>query len=328
MTFHCRVCDGSVVDRALKRGDGVDVLFCRRCDMGVVDPIPETTAQFYGDGYYGAGGAALAEPGGLSYADYEFTAEHSLLWLNCAVEYLGRPKRILDVGCAAGSWLANLRGSHVRAGIEVNAAAARRARERGISVIADDILAPSLLDGRLSKFDLVTAIATLEHVADFKKALKACLALLAEGGIMLFEVPLISKTRDNHDWLNGSYEHIWYPTEKALGQLGASFPGVTFAGFECFIEGYSSTYVGAAAASDGAVRTADALLDAMTTEKVDRLSPDGRCLNVAFNLVHCFRSTPGLIKSLPLLLERRCNPNLAKRLAARWAMDLGRITSS
>lgn len=328
MTFRCRVCDGMVVDRALKRGDGVNVLFCRQCDMGVVEAIPQSTAQFYEDGYYGGGESAQADSTGLSYGDYEFTAEHSLLWLSCAVECLGRPKRILDVGCATGSWLADLPGAHVRAGIEVNAAAARRARTRGISVIADDILSPSLRDCRIQKFDLVTAIATLEHVADIKQAVGACLSLLADNGVILFEVPLISATRDNRDWLNGSYEHIWYPTEAALQKLATLFPGVKFAGFECFIEGYSSTYVGAAAVSDGAVQRARALFDAMRFERLEGLSTDDRCLNVAFNLVHSFRSNLQLVENLPRLLERRCNTNLAQRLWERWAADLkGRVAA-
>ncbi len=320
MNFRCKVCDGAVVDNVLKRGDGVNVLFCMQCGMGVIESIPESTAQFYGDGYYG-GGDAQGDPGGLSYADYEFTAEHSLLWLCCAVECLGRPKRILDVGCATGSWLTDLSGAHVRAGVEVNAAAARRARARGVSVIADDILCPSLLDVRISKFDLVTAIATLEHVADIRQALKACLGLLADDGVMLFEVPLISATRDNRDWLNGSYEHIWYPTETALQKLAAYFPSVRFMGFECFIEGYSSTYIGALVISDGAAQRASMLLDVMRLGRLDGLSADEERLSVAFNLVHCFRSGRQLIENLPLLLGRRCNPNLAKRLSARWGAD-------
>ena len=107
-----------------------------------------------------------------------------------------------------------------------------------------------------------------------------------------------------------------------MENLGAFFPGVKFMGFECFIEGYSSTYIGAGAVSDGAVRRAEALLSAMRLERLDGLSADDRCLNVAFNLVHCFRSSSQVIENLPLLLERRCNSNLAKRLAARWMADL------
>jgi hypothetical protein len=68
-------------------------------------------------------------------------------------------------------------------------------------------------------FDIITSIATFEHVLDFRGVVAACLRQLAPSGVLLFEVPLISATRDDKHWYHGSYEHIFYLTISGLDRL-------------------------------------------------------------------------------------------------------------
>ena len=161
-------------------------------NMGRLQEQPADTRQFYDDDYYGGNGK-----NGGGYADYELTAEHGLLWAKLVVEALlpDPGSRILDIGCADGHLLRRLSRGYGRFGIEVNQAAAERAEASGVTIIGSDILDPTLEARYGRTFDAVTAIATFEHVLDIKEALGNSLG--TGKTVNVFEVPLISDTRDN-----------------------------------------------------------------------------------------------------------------------------------
>ncbi len=93
MNFSCNICRCRHWSRLLTRGDVRRVLFCADCGMGLIEDPPETTQQFYGNGYYGEGGNAKG------YENYAFTAEHTQLWPRIMLEILlPEGGRVLDVG--------------------------------------------------------------------------------------------------------------------------------------------------------------------------------------------------------------------------------------
>ncbi len=202
MAFHCTVCGNSEWDRRLIRGDGEAVVFCKACGMGVLEHTPASTERFYADGYYGGAKAQDAAPG-THYLAYDLTAEHTLLWARLMVEAM-RPRggRILDVGCANGFLLRRLEGRFQRFGIEVNAVAAAEAAANGVTIISSDVADPRVAG--YEQFHIVTALAVLEHVLDIRAAVAVCLDLLTPSGFLLYEVPLMSDTADDKDWVNGS----------------------------------------------------------------------------------------------------------------------------
>ena len=131
MQFSCNICGGIEVPGRETRGDGKQVLFCADCGMGVVEKPPASTDAFYADGYYHREGSE-----DLGYIDYEYTAEHGLLWVQLMVQALAPfDGSVLDVGCADGFLLHRLQGNYRRFGIEVNAAAQDQARARGVTVL-------------------------------------------------------------------------------------------------------------------------------------------------------------------------------------------------
>jgi SAM-dependent methyltransferase len=285
--------------------------------MGVVAEMPVETAEFYSDAYYQSRQASAH-----GYIDYEFTAAHSLLWAILLVEALARSGgAILDIGCATGSLLSRLKGAWRRYGIEVNASAAAAASDRGIEIIGQDVLAPGLPDSYAQAFDVITAIATFEHVRDIRAAVAASLAMLRPSGVLIFEVPVISATRDNSDWLNGSYEHIFYPTIQSIKTLFAAFPDVRLHGFETEIAGFSSTYIGVVTRDPARFSEVERLLGVMRSEDPQDLPQDEAVLNLAYNVVHNFRPTPARILRLPELLERHFTPHLGTRLMQLWHKD-------
>ena len=322
MEFHCNVCGCTQISSETTRGDGQVVLFCADCGLGVVSIPPATTDGFYEDGYYG--NATAGSPG---YSDYSFTAEHGLLWCRLIIETLAQTGgRILDVGCADGFLLHRLSGPYERFGIEVNAAAAELAAARGITIIANDVSSPSVTGGIWGKFDVIASIATFEHVLDLRGAVGICLDLLAPTGLLLFEVPLISHHRDNSDWFQSSYEHIYYPTVSGLYRLFQSFAGVHYTGFETEIKGCGSTYIGVCTRDPAVFAQAKRLFQATAQPGLDGLNVVETRLNLAYHVVHCFRPTPERVLALPALLDVAATPNLLKRLTQLWYGDSVRAT--
>jgi SAM-dependent methyltransferase len=91
-----------------------------------------------------------------------------------------RAKRILEIGAGAGTLLAELTSRYPESafeGVEVNRAAAEIARRKGLRVAdrLDDINGP---------FDLVLAVAVIEHVPSPARFLAAARRLLAPGGLL------------------------------------------------------------------------------------------------------------------------------------------------
>ena len=98
-------------------------------------------------------------------------------------------RRVLSVGCAAGATEAELvrRGLTV-VGIELNAAAAAVARQRGLTVLEGDA-ASTPVDAALGPFDCLLYGDILEHLADPERLLRAHTPLLSPKGYVVVSVP-------------------------------------------------------------------------------------------------------------------------------------------
>jgi 2-polyprenyl-3-methyl-5-hydroxy-6-metoxy-1,4-benzoquinol methylase len=96
--------------------------------------------------------------------------------------------RLLDVGCGSGTYLRAMRdlGWEV-CGVEVNAEAARLARERWGLDVRQGTLEEAGLPG--SEFDVITFWHTLEHLPSPRRALAECRRLLRPGGLIMLETP-------------------------------------------------------------------------------------------------------------------------------------------
>jgi SAM-dependent methyltransferase len=125
-------------------------------------------------------------------------------WRYCRILELlsGEPvNRVLDIGCGIGTLLSLLPTTTERFGIELSAAAAEVARQRGIQILSyEDLQKPHLRHS----FDLVTAVDVVEHTQELTRLRQHfCEALRPGGRLILLTGDLESRPAR---WL-GRY---WY----------------------------------------------------------------------------------------------------------------------
>jgi len=91
-------------------------------------------------------------------------------------------KRVLDIGCGTGTFLAMLPPEMERFGIEPSRAAADRARDKGIRIVQYDDLDTLELH---NSFDLVTVIDVVEHTKDLEQLRRQIVGALRPGGTVI-----------------------------------------------------------------------------------------------------------------------------------------------
>jgi methionine biosynthesis protein MetW len=102
--------------------------------------------------------------------------------------------RVLEVGCATGyvgRVLRDQKGCEV-SGLEVDAEAARAAREGGLTVLEGSLEDPAFRASVRGPFDVVIAADVLEHLADPGPVLEHFKRWLAPGGFVIIAVPNIA----------------------------------------------------------------------------------------------------------------------------------------
>lgn len=198
---------------------GYDVVVCGTCGCGFADRIPP---QPHFDAYY----AALSK-----YEYHQRDGEESpydrarldLVADDLAPLVPSADARILDVGCATGRLLANLRsrgyGNVVGLDPSPGCAAAAR-RLYGLEVRTGTLAA---LPEGLGPVDVIVLVGVLEHLHDVDAALHAVRGLLVDGGVVYVEVPDVLGFAD---WENAPYqdfstEHVAFYSPESLATLMA-----------------------------------------------------------------------------------------------------------
>ena len=119
----------------------------------------------------------------------------------------GNSRRLLDIGCAGGDFLAEMQAHGFEvAGVEFDEAAATVARERGLTVTTGPF--PQVVAKLDGTYDAVTMRHVLEHLPDPSGALRASRELLAPRGVLLITTPRIDGLLPR---LAGPY---WYPLDQ------------------------------------------------------------------------------------------------------------------
>lgn len=198
---------------------GYEVVVCDRCGAGYADGIPDQRAF---DRYYRE--MSKYEYHQREGAESPFDATRLALIADLIAPRLPDPQvRILDVGCATGRLLEELRqrGFPAVMGLDPSPACAAAAeRLYGIPVLN---LTLAELSEREERFDLVIVVGVLEHLEDLAEAFVQLRRILVPGGLVYVEVPDATTFADwpNAPFQDFSTEHINFFAPQSLANLFA-----------------------------------------------------------------------------------------------------------
>ncbi len=142
-------------------------------------------------------------------------------------KYHVKPKRLLDVGCGHGLFLASAKNFLIETvGVDYQSQATHYARDQfGLNIIEGDFR--SLSDeGSLPEkhFDIITSWHCLEHDRDPLAYMKGITKLLTTDGKVLIAVPNVRTPgmkimREDWVWCQQPYVHVFHFTEKSIALL-------------------------------------------------------------------------------------------------------------
>ena len=196
---------------------GYNVVVCGRCGGSYADGIPDQPAfdRYYRD----MSKYEYAQRGG---AESEYDSRRLALIANIIAPHIESPDvRILDVGCASGRLLANIRdrGFARVTGLDPSPACATAAARLYSVHVRTMTLAEIARAGE--NFDVVIMVGVLEHLRDLDGAFDHLRALLSDTGLLYVEVPDVTAFAD---WPNAPYqdfstEHINFFSPISLSNL-------------------------------------------------------------------------------------------------------------
>ena len=182
MSFRACVVCGTADPQWQFRKNGHDMVACGACGCLYVgeDPAGIDFEALYGQAYYSGGSDAV-------FADYvgqqaarRAQARFKLATLRYLPPRVPRSGRLLDVGCAAGFFLAEARAHYEVQGVELSAWSSQYARERlQLPVFTGTLQQAALPDDH---FDVVTLWDVIEHVPDPVPLLAEAARVLKPGG--------------------------------------------------------------------------------------------------------------------------------------------------
>ena len=186
--------------------DGYDVVWCAICGFCFADGLPTQTEL---DAYYES--QSKYEHDNRSGAPSEYDTRRLPFAVSIISEWLpNRDARIVDIGCANGALLAELRKNGFKdvMGIDPSSACARTAKNLyGIEV---EVAPISGIPPDIGLFDLVIFGSVMEHILDLNGTIQRIKQLLKPHGQAYIEVPDMTKCSSVNDapFQEFSVEHI------------------------------------------------------------------------------------------------------------------------
>lgn len=216
----CNACGGADAVPRFER-DGFHIVQCASCGLVYVgeDPASIDFDALYDERYY-TGGHAGAFTDYLGQAPARRAAARRRLW---SLRRLKPSGRLLDVGCAAGFFLAEAARHYEVQGVEPSRFAARFAREQmGLPVFAGTLHQAGL---PAAHFDLVTLWDVVEHVPDPAALLAEVRRVLAPHGRVVLTTGDIGSAYARAcgcDWhLMTPPWHLYFFSRETLGRTAA-----------------------------------------------------------------------------------------------------------
>ena len=147
------------------------------------------------------------------------------------LEFVGREKRVLELGCAVGHMTRALTGLGCRVvAVDVDEVATRSAAEFAERVLVADLSDPTALEQlKGERFDVVLAGDVLEHLPDPLSVLQRCRSLLTPDGALVLSLPNVAHVDLKLGLLQGRWEyrdtglldrtHLRFFTRRSIDEL-------------------------------------------------------------------------------------------------------------
>lgn len=218
----CPACGSVKALHSLRISDSLSLACCADCETAWASPRPDeaSLAAVYGRHYYDAWG--LDSHGALTAQMKRRTFRSLLDW--CA-PWLSEHGRILDLGCATGFFLDELRArGHEVFGVDISEFAIRECEKRFEMgrLFCGEFEAARFAANPEGRFDAIFMSDYLEHVGDPRAVLAAARQRLTPGGSLVITTPNISSPSRRlmgERWPHFKTEHLWYFSPSGLTSL-------------------------------------------------------------------------------------------------------------
>jgi SAM-dependent methyltransferase len=215
----CNLC-GNVQPTLLYHKGGFSIVECRQCKLVYVgeDLASIDFSQLYGEAYY-TGGNEQVFANYIGEEGARRAGARRKLW---GLRRLVPGGRLLDVGCAAGFFLAEARRHYDVMGVEFSEYSSQYAREHlGLEVVTGTLQDAALPN---ENFDLITLWDVIEHVADPYSVLEESARLLKPGGYLILTTGDIGSHHarlTGADWpLLEPPWHLYFFSRETMSKMG------------------------------------------------------------------------------------------------------------
>ncbi|MFA5104896.1 MAG: class I SAM-dependent methyltransferase [Candidatus Margulisiibacteriota bacterium] len=221
----CKKNTENILTNKLRKGEDIDVFYCGDCGLGFLndtrteDEIKEYYAKQYRREYKPK---IKASSDAKDLFDNYAPFQHERLRL--IAPFLGKNKKLLEIGCSAGMFLYNVKNKVKEAvGMDFDVSSAAFAQKK----CGCKVYTKKLEDTPLKKkyFDVICAFQVLEHVKEPLKFLLEVKEYLKDDGVLFVEVPnlrdILVSTYDLpfHHGFYFHAAHALYFTKKSLQKL-------------------------------------------------------------------------------------------------------------
>ncbi len=241
--MHCRICDAEGAHPSFQAREMMfgmrhrfEYFQCSRCQCLQIHPLPADLSPYYPDGYYSISeegtafggipqwcytmmGSALG-PEDLMRSHPSTEARDRALASQALAYYfperLGPTASILDVGCGGGSFLRAIRTLGFERLLGVDAFVPRELHYKdGIRVLKTTL--PEFHSD--SRWDVIMFHHSFEHMANPHEVLRAVARLLAEEGVCLIRIPVVSLAWERYgiNWVQlDAPRHLYLHSTESL----------------------------------------------------------------------------------------------------------------
>ncbi|WP_424628747.1 class I SAM-dependent methyltransferase [Bradyrhizobium sp. SYSU BS000235] len=219
----CVVCENTKWNFKFRK-QGYDFVQCAECGLVRLDPLP--SAEALNHHYEMRAKAGNYEPGKA----IERLRVSEQIFASIEKITNSKPKKIFDIGCFDGQLLDVAKGHGWETwGLELQGSAAEVARKKH----GDHIFIGTVEEWGIRHpgyFDVITAIAVIEHLTDPRKLLDLAWSCLKPGGLFVIQTPnndsIPSKIMGRYWPCIAAPEHVFYFSDKTLEKMS------THAGFD------------------------------------------------------------------------------------------------